>query len=347
MSDPEDFRRRAEALHRRVPVADGHADSLMWNRDLNARSAEGQVDFPRLRDAGVKIQCFTIVTRGFPLIGGFPVFASWRGWAKEAWRGPWARTQWQLEQMRRFCAASNGTVAIADSSAALAENLEAGRLSAVLGIEGAHALEGRVERVEALHTQGVRFMSLTHLSPNKLGGTSFPIFPDRGLTAHGREVLDAMAAFGMSVDVAHASSRTLRDVLAHPRARPFCSHSGIRGAGGGWRNLDDASLRAIAKKGGVVGVIFATVYLGGDRIDDVVRHIEHALNVMGEDAVGLGSDFDGFIPLPKGMRDVGDLPKVTEALLAKGHPERLVEKILGENFRRFFSETLGPCVSDG
>lgn len=332
------------ALPRRVCVADAHADSLMWNRDLTLASEEGHVDFPRLREAGVKLQCFTIVTRGFPVIGGFPVFAAWRGWPKEARRGEWARANFQIDRLESFCAASGEQARIVRGAKDLEENLAQDRLSAVIGVEGAHALEGRVERVEALWRRGVRFMSLTHLSNNALGGSSFPIMREKALTAHGREVLDEMARIGMSVDVAHASKTTLEGILSHPTARPMCSHTGVSAEGGGWRNLDDGALKRIADRGGVVGIIFATVYVGGKEPDDVARHILHAIDVMGEDAVSLGSDFDGMIPLPRGMRDVRDLHVLTRALERRGLPARTVEKVLGENWRRFFAETLNGHV---
>src|SRR5919106_6287350 len=98
----------ARALHRRAFVADAHADSLMWNRDLSVRSQRGHVDFPRLREAGVKLQCFTLVTRGFPFVGGFPLFGFWRRWPRESRRGEWARALWQIEQLERYCRASGG-----------------------------------------------------------------------------------------------------------------------------------------------------------------------------------------------------------------------------------------------
>ncbi|HZA14178.1 MAG TPA: membrane dipeptidase [Myxococcaceae bacterium] len=327
-------------LHRRAFVADAHADSLMWNRDLSVRSQRGHVDFPRLREAGVKLQCFTLVTRGFPFVGGFPLFAFWRRWPRESRRGEWARALWQIEQLERYCRASGGEVRLAATAGALEENLAAGRISAVLGVEGAHALEGRADRVAELWGRGVRFMSLTHLSNNGLGGSSFPGMGNRPLSAHGHEVLDEMARIGMPVDVAHASPQTLEEILEHPTARPMCSHTGVRAEGGGWRNLSDRALRRIADRGGVVGIIFATVYLGGRTADDVVRHVEHAVEVMGEDAVAFGSDFDGMVPLPRGMGDVTGLPLVTAALLRHNMPERRVEKIIGDNWRRFFAATL-------
>ncbi|MDY7230711.1 dipeptidase [Hyalangium rubrum] len=327
-------------LHRRWCIADGHADSLMWNRDLCVRSDEGHVDFPRLREAGVKLQCFTLVTRGFPFVGGFPLFATWRGWPREARSSEWARAVWQIDRLAEFCQRSEGQARITTSAAMLEDNLAHGRLSAILGVEGGHAIEGQVARLAELHQRGVRFMGLTHLSNNDLGGSSFPMMGNRGLTPLGHAVVEEMARVGLSVDVAHASERTLEELFALPSVRFFSSHTGVRAAGGGWRNLSDESLRRIAERGGVVGIILAPVYLGGDTFDDVVRHIEHAVNVMGEEGVGIGSDYDGMVALPKGMRDVTDLPRLTELLLRR-HPEPWVERILGGNFRRFFRETLG------
>ena len=97
-----------------------------------------------------------------------------------------------------------------------------------------------------------------------------------------------------------------------------------------WRNLTDETIKAVADRGGVVGVIFAPQFIGGKTLAHVAKHIEHAVNVMGEDGVALGSDFDGMIPLPQGMRDVRDLPKLTQVLVDRGLPVRVVEKVLGE-----------------
>jgi len=321
------------------PLADGHADSLMWNRDLTVRQRSGQLDFPRLREAGVRLQCFTVVTRGYPVVDGFAAFAALRRWPARARRGPWARCQFQVERLWELCARSGGTVAVADSAAALSANLAADRVSAVLGVEGAHALEGRPERVAELRARGVAFIGLTHLAANALGGSSSPLQRDRPLTPLGGEVLEAMAAARVSVDVAHASPRTLAALLAHPRGRPFCSHTGVAGAARSWRNLDDGALRAIAGRGGVVGIIYATLYLGGRGLGDVVRHLEHALDVAGEDAVALGSDFDGLVPMPRALRDVTGVPRLVDAL-ARRQPARVVEKVAFGNWRRFFGETL-------
>jgi membrane dipeptidase len=332
-------------LHRQWIVADAHADSLMWNRELHRRSERGHVDFPRLHEAGVKLQCFTVVTRGLPVVDGFGLFARWAGWPAHARSSAWPRCCWQLDRLAYACEQSDGSASIASTGAELQANLEAGRLSAVIGVEGAHALDGLADRVAQLYQRGVRFMSLTHLANSPLGGTSTPLSGNRPLTPLGGEVLEAMADCHMALDLAHASLAMLPRLLTYP-GRLFCSHAACAGAHPHWRNLDDTTLEAIADRGGVVGIIFARQYLGGKSLAHLVGHVKHALDVMGEAGVALGSDFDGMVPLPEGMRDVRDLPKVTAALLDAGLPVGVVERVMGENLRRFFSEVLprgGTC----
>src|ERR1700687_3888916 len=179
-----------EALHRRSCVADAHADSLMWNRDLTVGSERGHVDFERLRAAGVKLQCFTIVTRGFPYLRSFPLFARYCGWPAAARRSEWSRALWQIDQLHRFCERSKGLVEVATQRKQLEENVSRGILSAVLGIEGGHAIEGEISRVEELFTRGVRFMGPVHLSNNELGGYSFLLILRRRLTSFARRVLE-------------------------------------------------------------------------------------------------------------------------------------------------------------
>ncbi len=329
----------ARALHRTAYVADAHADALLWNRDLRVRQRRGHVDFVRLAEAGVRLQAFTVVSRGFPFIGGFPAFALAHGWPLEAIRSPWRRALFQIERLTLTCA--TGAAVLATTPAALAAAEREGKLACVLGVEGGHAIEGQVDRVAELARGGVAFMGLTHLVPNELGGSSFPLRGRRGLTTLGGQVLEAMAAHGLAVDVAHASPRLLTALLARDQPRIFCSHTGVAALGPQWRNLDDVALRRIADRGGVVGIIFGTPYLGSRRLEAVADHLEHAVRVAGEEAVCLGSDFDGLVPLPAGMRDVTDLWKLTAILLARGHSRVRLERILGLNLRRFLSEVLG------
>jgi len=339
MTQSRALEEEARALHRSAFLADAHADTLLWNRDLRVRQRRGHVDFVRLAEAGVRLQVFTVVSRGFPFIGGFPAFALAHGWPLDALRSPWTRALFQIERLTESC--RSGAAVLATTVGALTRAEREGKLACVLGVEGGHALEGQTERVEELARRGVAFLGLTHLVPNELGGSSFPFRGRLGLTALGARVLEAMASQGLAVDVAHASRRLLSALLAQEDTRIFCSHTGVAALGPRWRNLDDAALRRIADRGGVVGIIFGTPYLGSRRLEAVADHIEHAIQVAGEEGVCLGSDFDGLVPLPSGMRDVTDLWKLTAILLGRGHPTARIEGVLGLNLRRFLAEVLG------
>jgi membrane dipeptidase len=112
------------------------------------------------------------------------------------------------------------------------------------------------------------------------------------------------------------------------------SHTGVLGAYEHWRNIDDAQLRAVAEKGGVVGVVFYPRYLGGHGVEAVVKHMLHILDVVGEDTPALGSDWDGFIIPTRDLADPRGLPLLTDALLQAGVSERVLAKILRQNVLR-------------
>jgi membrane dipeptidase len=161
---------------------------------------------------------------------------------------------------------------------------------------------------------------------------------DQGLTEVGRNLVAACNAHRIFVDVAHAGKRTFWDLCERSTLPVFSSHSGASAIHAHPRNLDDDQLRAIGQAGGIVGVIFVAPYLGGTfcTIERIADHIEHVATVAGEDAVALGSDFDGFMFLPRGMRDAADLPRLTEILWRRGWRAPRLTKLLGENALRFF-----------
>jgi membrane dipeptidase len=124
----------------------------------------------------------------------------------------------------------------------------------------------------------------------------------------------------------------------------FSSHSGASGRHRHPRNLEDDQIREVARRGGVVGVIFVAPYLGGPfaTIDRIADHIEHVVQVGGEGCVALGSDYDGFMPLARGMRDAADLPRLTQVLWDRGWRAPALHKLLGENALRLFEATWAP-----
>lgn len=334
----ERHREAAADLHRRVPVVDLHNDFLLkarwFRRDFNVRGRGPVVytpfwtdlDLPRCREAGVD-------ALGFALWAGrrTPQFDDVMG---------------LLDRLEGFVAAAPDQLVIATTAEEILAARAAGKIAAFMGIEGGAAIEDDLEKLRRLRARGVRYMSLTwNTSPAWARGSGERRkAPADGLSPFGRDVVREMNRVGMLVDVAHASDKTFWDIVETTSVPVFDSHCGAWAKKKHHRNLKDDQIAAIAKSGGVVGIIFCTTFLGAFRsgLDVVADHVEHMLKVGGERAVALGSDFDGFVPLPTGMRDVRDLPRLTEVLLARGIPESTMEGILGANFLRYFAATVSP-----
>jgi membrane dipeptidase len=278
----------------------------------------GHVDLPRLRDGGVAGQFFSFWTVPYPE----------RGCAASVFR--------QLDALDRAIAAHPDQIAWAPSGAEVRAAKTAGKVAALGGIEGGQALEGRVDLIEAFAQRGVRYLGLLHFSANAIGAPAKGRGQDpaRGLSAFGVECVREAERVGMIVDLAHINRRGFFDALAAGTRPAMVSHTGVAGAHEHWRNIDDEQLRAVADKGGCVGIIFAREYLGGASLDAVVDHLLHVIDVAGEDVPALGSDFDGFVRPPAGLEDVGALPNLTVRLAARGVAPRVLEKILGGNVLR-------------
>ena len=214
----------------------------------------------------------------------------------------------------------------------------AGKIAVLSGIEGGHALDGKVEAIEMFARRGVRYLGPLHLWPNALGGTSRQPKREDGLTGLGRDVIRECERCGVIVDLAHINRRGFFEALELATRPPMVTHTGVNGVHRSWRNLDDEQIRAIADRGGCVGIIFARQFLGGATIDAVVDHIRHLLDVAGEDLPALGSDFDGFVVPPEGLEDIAAMPNLTVALSRRGIPTRVIEKILGHNVLRVLDE---------
>jgi membrane dipeptidase len=215
-----------------------------------------------------------------------------------------------------------------------------GAVAALLGIEGAHALEGSLERLDHFARRGVRYIGLLHFSANEAG---FPAYgrgrrDGEGLTRWGSELVERCEANGVIVDLAHVNKRGFMDACAMAKKPPIVSHTGVLGAFEHWRNVDDEQLRAVADKGGCVGVIFCPRFVGGDGLEPVVKHLAHILDVVGEDAAALGSDWDGFIIPTRPLADPRGLPLLTDAMLKAGIPERTIGKILRGNVMRVLAD---------
>jgi membrane dipeptidase len=330
----------AQALHREYPVVDLHADTLMWSRwldyDLHKahepplfRSAlGGHVDVPRMREGGMGAQFFGLVS--------LPVFGATRGLARVI--------DEQIDTLDAQIARRPGALVRIRSAEELDACRRDGRLGALLGIEGAHALEGDVDRIASFAQRGVRYLGLLHFSANDVG---FPAYgrgrcDDRGMTAFGFDLVSKCEEAGVIVDLSHINKRGFMDACSIAQRPPMVSHTGVLGAYDHWRNIDDEQLRAVADLGGVIGVMFCPQYLGGDGLDPVVTHLSHIINTVGEDAAALGSDWDGFIVPTRGLADPRGLPDLTDALLKRGVSRRAIGKLLRDNVARVLRDNPLP-----
>jgi membrane dipeptidase len=321
----------ARAIHARFPAIDFHADSLMWSRwfgyDLQARHEPplpraafgGHVDVPRLVEGGFGAQFFGLVSVPIGQRTGLA-----------------AVIDEQIDALERAIAQTPGRLVKVWSAADIRAAQGRGAVGALLGIEGAHALEGDADKLDHFARRGVRYLGLSHFSANP---AAYPAFgfgrrDDEGLTAHGRELVRRAEALGVLVDLAHINRKGFMEVCAMATRPPIVSHTGVIGAFRHWRNIDDEQLRTVADRGGVVGVIFCPEFLGGDGLAPVVKHLQHILDVCGEDTPALGSDWDGFIIPTNDLRDAAHLPLLTDALLAAGIGEEVIGKVLHRNAMR-------------
>ena len=237
-----------------------------------------------------------------------------------------------------------------------------GKIAALIGIEGGHAIEDDPRLLRDFYALGVRYMTLTHTNTNSWADSSGDV-RDRavkhhdGLTDLGREIIAEMNRLGMMVDISHVADKTFWDALAASKAPLIASHSSCRALANVPRNMTDEMIVALAKKGGVVQINFNCGFLSQKSADayeaqrrkgvkesgmkeypatlaDVVDHIDHVVKIAGIGAVGIGSDFDGVTCTPAGLDDVSKFPNLTRALLEKGYTPQEIRKIYGGNTLR-------------
>ena len=328
-----------QAFHANAFVADMHADSLLWGRDLERRHQRGHVDLPRLRAGGVDLQIFSAVTRvprglnynrnpsdsdSLPLL----FIASWRH--PSTWFSPKQRALVQAAELARLAESPAIKLVLRRG------DLSAEGLKALLALEGMHALNGQAQALDELHAAGYRMMGLTHFFDNEVAGSAHGV-KQYGLTDFGRSLLPRMEKLGITLDLAHASPAAFADTLKLASQPVVVSHGGVRGTCPGPRNLSDDQLRALARNGGLIGIGYWDGAVCDASIAGIVRALLYAIRIAGIDHVGLGSDFDGTISAPF---DASGLPRLTAALLDAGLPQADVAKVLGGNLRRVLAGNL-------
>lgn len=325
---------QAVALHGQCMVIDGHCDSILevhaGKRRLGEHSDIGHLDLPRARAAGLGGQVFAV----------WPELEKLHG-------APARHTLALLDRLHGEFAANAGRVQVVYAAADLDRARAAGRLAAIIGVEGGEALEGDLALLRMYYRLGVRVLGLVWNYRNALADGADEWETGGGLTRFGRAVVQEMNRLGMVVDCAHLAPAGLADVLelsAHP---VLFSHGNCRALFDHRRNLADDQIRALAARGGVFGISLVNLFMappGGPRctLAQVADQVEHVCHVVGSAAhVALGTDFDGTLTLPEGLESVLALPRLTAELLRRGWAEADLVQFLGGNYLRVFRAVLG------
>lgn len=342
----------AAARHADLFVVDMHADSLLWDRNLGERVQWGHLDLPRMREANLALQGFTVVTK-VPKGMSFErnradsdsisalMFGQLR--PPSTWTSLEARALAQAEALRELAAANDDfdMITTREQLRAFVDRRRSAApgakpIAGWLGLEGAHALEGDIEAVDRLFDAGYRMMAPVHFFDNELGGSAHG-WDKGGLTDFGRQVIARQEALGIAVDLAHASPALLDDVLDVATKPVLNSHTGVKATCDSPRNLSDDQLRRIAANGGVVGIAFFEEAVCGKNVDAIVAAILHTIEVVGVDHVAFGSDFDGAVAVPF---DVTGMAQLTAALHDAGLDDEALAKVSGQNVLRVLEQTL-------
>jgi membrane dipeptidase len=283
----------------------------------------GHTDYPRLREARLTGVVYDLATNVF--------------------RGAVSRQAVTLRNLDRCVAqieAYGEDLAVAYSRSDYDRIVASGRTAMFLALQGGNALAHDPSVLEGEVGQRLHRITLVHLSSSVLGGSNSPSQADGGITERGRALVAACNRARVLVDLAHAGERTFWGALeAHDSTLPpIASHTGLRSCRDHWRNLSDDQCRAVADRGGVVGVIYQGNFL--DAVPPgwpcararILDHLERLIDVAGEASAAIGTDYDGMITPPHDLTDVVEHPRLVQDMLDRGWSEARVRRVLGENY---------------
>ncbi len=225
-------------------------------------------------------------------------------------------------------------IAIAKDYVELVFHKETGRKSIMLGIENGIALEGDLKNLKHFADRGIVYMTLCHNGDNDICDSAKGSNTHNGVSDFGKKVIRKMNKLGIMVDLSHASEKSFYDALEISKLPIVCSHSSCRALCDHPRNLTDDQMRALAKKGGVMQITLYSGFLRSDgeaTMEDAIAHLEHAIELMGIDHVGIGTDFDGDGGI-RGLANSSELLNLTRQLMSRGYSDDDIHKIWGGNF---------------
>jgi membrane dipeptidase len=370
------------ALHRDAFVMDGHTHvmtrELLKNTDIGQRYPDGSVDLPRAKEGGVDAMFFSVYTPENYYPGRFEIKNTLRV------------VELALDQIKK----NNDAIELALNASDIERINKSGKIAAFLDLEGGYDLYGDLNLLRALHRLGLRSMQLTaHNTTNAFIDACNDVYTWGGINDHGKAVIKEMNDLGMVINVAHASTDAIIQSAATSRHPVIYSHGGFYKIVGHPRCISDDAAKAIAAKGGVIGVQFGSLFnnpkywewqrpnipvrsqpvpqprtpmIFGSQattqtiedvdaelaqtvplnfrgtipdaywmhVEQLTKVIDYGVQLVGDDHIALGSDFDGGPELPREIKDISDYPQMTIAMQKLGYDDQRIKKILGLNWLR-------------
>ena len=309
-------------------VVDGHCDTLTaapgQNRDIGQLSRHGQLDLPRMVSGGVNVQIFAAF-----------ISPRFKDWALK-------KCLQYIDTFYLLMEKNKETIEPAFNAGGIKAITGAGKIAALLAVEGGEPLTGDLAVLRMLHRLGVRSITLTWNGRNELGDGVGEGDEAGGLSLFGRSVVREMNRLGMLVDVSHLSQKGFWDV-AEVSEQPFAAtHANCYALCNHQRNLTDTQIEHLAKTGGVVGLSFVPAFVHPTKPDlkGLIGHVDHIASRFGTQCIALGSDFDGMDEYLPGLEDANCLPRLAEELLARGYSYDNVSDIMGGNWMRLLEKVL-------
>ena len=322
--------REAKRLHNRILSLDSHCDTPMFfdqQIDFASRDPKILVDLHKMTEGHLDATIMVAYLKQLEL-------------TDEALLAATVKADRILNEIEAMVAKSSSYVNIAYTPADLYRLKAAGKKAIMLGIENGYAIGNDLSNVERFRNRGVVYMTLCHNGNNQLCGSARYNEGNLGVNAFGKKVIKEMNRVGMMVDISHAGEQTFYDALDISTKPIVASHSSSRALCNHPRNLTDEQLKALAAKGGVAQVTLYNGFLkeeGTATIQDAIQHLNHMVDIMGIEHVGIGTDFDGDGGII-GCASASELINFTRCLLKERYSEEDIRRIWGGNFLRVMEE---------
>ena len=329
--------RQAHLTHDRILTLDTHCDTPMFfpqGIHFDQRDPKILVDLQKMTEGR---QDATIMVAYLPQPKAGEKFSDNVSFEVS---GPKAYADLIFDKIEEIVSRNKDYIAIARTPTQLWTHKHQGLKSIMLGIENGLALEGKLENLQYFADRGVVYITLCHNGDNDICDSARGNNTHNGVSAFGEQVIREMNRLGILVDLSHGGEKSFYDALDISSQPIVCSHSSSRALCDHPRNLTDDQMRALAAKGGVAQTTIYHGFLKKDgeaTILDVMAHLDHAIDVMGIDHVGLGTDFDGDGGV-RGLADSSELINFTRQLLARRYSEQDIQKIWGGNFMRVMAQ---------